>query len=299
MTDTTQAPFTARDGHNLALYDWPLSTRRPPRGVVLIVHGLGEHAWRYNDLAQQLNEWGFFVRAYDQRGHGDSGGQAGVLPDEDALIDDLFEVVDDTRRRLAERFNCPLILLGHSMGGLVSAAFVQRALAPVDLLVLSSPALDTGLSAIKRKLIGLMLRLAPDKALGNGLDAAKISHDPKVVEAYRRDRRVHDRISARLARFIDRNGPIVIGSAPTWSVPTLLMYAGDDHLVSPAGSAAFAAAAPAGVVHARRFDGLYHEIFNEVGKAPVLSTLRAWLQVHAPATAMPHPAGSAAAATPG
>jgi len=299
MSDTTQAPFTARDGHNLALYDWPLSTRRAPRGVVLIVHGLGEHAWRYNDLAQQLNEWGFFVRAYDQRGHGDSGGQAGVLPDEDALIEDLFEVVDDTRRRLAERFNCPLILLGHSMGGLVSAAFVQRALAPIDLLVLSSPALDTGLSAVKRKLIGLMLRLAPDKALGNGLDARKISHDPKVVEAYQRDRRVHDRISARLAHFIDRNGPIVIGSAPRWTVPTLLMYAGDDHLVSPAGSAAFAAAAPAGVVHARRFEGLYHEIFNEVGKAPVLSTLRAWLQVHAPATAAPQPAGSVAATTPG
>ncbi|MBL0918681.1 MAG: alpha/beta hydrolase [Hydrogenophaga sp.] len=283
MTDTTQAPFTARDGHNLAIYDWPLSTRARPRGVVLIVHGLGEHAWRYNDLAQQLNDWGFVVRAYDQRGHGDSGGAHGVLPDEDALVEDLFEVVEDTRSRLAERWGCPLILLGHSMGGLVASTFVQRALAPIDLLVLSSPALDTGLSGLKRWLIGLMMRIAPDKALGNGLDASKISHDPKVVAAYRKDRRVHDRISARLARFIDENGPIVIRTAPEWAVPTLLMYAGDDHLVSAAGSAAFAAAAPANVVHARRFDGLYHEIFNEVEKAPVLSTLRAWLQVHAPA----------------
>ncbi|MGC4396816.1 lysophospholipase [Hydrogenophaga sp. T2] len=299
MTDTTQAPFTARDGYNLALYDWPLSSRAQPRGVVLIVHGLGEHAWRYNELAQQLNDWGFFVRAYDQRGHGDSGGEPGVLPEDDTLLDDLFEVVDDTRRRLAERWNCPLILLGHSMGGLVASAFVQRALAPIDLLVLSSPALDTGLSGLKRGLIGLMMRIAPDKPLGNGLDPDKISHDPKVVEAYRRDRRVHDRISARLARFIDENGPLVVRAAPRWTVPTLLMYAGDDRLVSPAGSEAFAAAAPAQVVHARRFDGLYHEIFNEVGKAPVLSTLRAWLQVHAPATTAPRPAAPGAAATPG
>lgn len=282
MTDTTQAPFTARDGHNLAIFDWPLSSPARPRGVVLIVHGLGEHAWRYNDLAQQLNDWGFVVRAYDQRGHGDSGGAPGVLPDEDALIEDLFEVVEDTRNRLADRWSCPLILLGHSMGGLVASTFVQRALAPIDLLVLSSPALDTGLSGFKRWLIGLMMRIAPDKALGNGLDASKISHDPKVVAAYRKDRRVHDRISARLARFIDENGPIVLRHAPQWAVPTLLMYAGDDHLVSPAGSAAFAAAAPPKVVHARRFDGLYHEIFNEAEKAPVLSTLRAWLQVHAP-----------------
>jgi alpha-beta hydrolase superfamily lysophospholipase len=283
MTDTTQAPFTARDGHNLAIFDWPLPNGVRPRGVVLIVHGLGEHAWRYNDLALQLNDWGFIVRAYDQRGHGDSSGAPGVLPEEDALIEDLFEVVDDTRSRLAERWECPLILLGHSMGGLVASTFVQRAMAPIDLLVLSSPALDTGLSAVKRKLIGLMMTVAPDKPLGNGLDASKISHDPKVVAAYRKDRRVHDRISARLARFIDENGPIVIRAAREWAVPTLLMYAGDDHLVSPAGSAAFAAAAPANVVHARRFDGLYHEIFNELEKAPVMSTLRAWLQVHAPA----------------
>lgn len=283
MTDTTQAPFTARDGHNLAIFDWPLPKGVRPRGVVLIVHGLGEHAWRYNDLALQLNDWGFVVRAYDQRGHGDSSGAPGVLPDEDALIDDLFEVVDDTRSRLAERWECPLILLGHSMGGLVASTFVQRALAPIDLLVLSSPALDTGLSAVKRKLIGLMMAVAPDKPLSNGLDASKISHDPKVVAAYRKDRRVHDRISARLARFIDENGPIVIRSAPDWAVPTLLMYAGDDHLVSPAGSAAFAAAAPARVVHARRFDGLYHEIFNERDNAAVFDTLRQWLDRLAPA----------------
>jgi alpha-beta hydrolase superfamily lysophospholipase len=285
MSDTTQAPFTARDGLNLALYDWPLPSRVRPRGVVLIVHGLGEHAWRYNDVAHRLNEWGFFVRAYDQRGHGDSGGAPGVLPDDDALLDDLNEMVDDTRRHIAEPWSCPLILLGHSMGGLVSATFVQRGMARVDGLVLSSPALDSGLSGFKRWLIGLMMRLSPDSTLGNGLDATKISHDPAVVQAYRRDRRVHERISARLARFIDDNGHVVRAAAARWSVPTLLMFAGDDHLVNPAGSAAFASAAPAPMVVARRFDGLYHEIFNERDNAAVFDTLRQWLDRRAPAPA--------------
>ena len=285
MSDTTQAPFTARDGLNLALYDWPLPSRVRPRGVVLIVHGLGEHAWRYNEVAHRLNEWGFFVRAYDQRGHGDSGGAPGVLPDDDALLDDLNEMVDDTRRHIAEPWSCPLILLGHSMGGLVSATFVQRGMARVDGLVLSSPALDAGLSGFKRWLIGLMMRLSPDSTLGNGLDATKISHDPAVVRAYQRDRRVHDRISARLARFIDDNGPVVRATAARWSVPTLLMFAGDDHLVNPAGSAAFASAAPAPMVVARRFDGLYHEIFNERDNAAVFDTLRQWLDRRAPAPA--------------
>jgi len=282
MSETTQAPFTLRDGVNAALYDWPLPMRTRPRGVVLIVHGLGEHAWRYDPLAHQLNEWGFCVRAYDQRGHGDSGGRPGVLPSEDALLDDLAEVLDDTRRHIAQPWSCPLILLGHSMGGLVASTFVQRKMAPVDALVLSSPALDTGLGALRRGLIALALRFAPDLALANGLDDSKISHDGAAVQAYRKDRRVHDRISARLARFIDANGPRVIAAAPRWRVPTLLLYAGDDHLVSPAGSRAFAAAAPPSVVSAKCFDALYHEIFNEADAAPVFQALKDWLDRLAP-----------------
>jgi len=282
MSDTTQAPFTLADGLNLALYDWPLPLRQRPRGVVLIVHGLGEHAWRYDPLAQRLNEWGFCVRGYDQRGHGDSGGARGVIPHEDALIDDLAEVLDDTRRHIAQPWSCPLILLGHSMGGLVAASFVQRRMAPVDALVLSSPALQTGIGALKKKLIGLLNRLAPNLALGNGLDASKISHDPVVVQAYQNDRRVHDRISARLATFIDENGAQVLAAAPAWSVPTLLMYAGDDKLVRPEGSAAFAKATSRAVVSSERFDGLYHEIFNEDDPSDVFAVLRRWLDVRVP-----------------
>jgi alpha-beta hydrolase superfamily lysophospholipase len=102
------------------------------------------------------------------------------------------------------------------------------------------------------------------------------------VAAYEKDRRVHDRISARLAHFIDSNGPRVLAAAPDWRVPTLLMYAGDDHLVKPEGSRAFAAAAPRNKVHAQAFEGLYHEIFNEADPSAVFGTLKAWLDVLAP-----------------
>lgn len=281
--DTTEAPFTLRDGLNIALYDWPLPGRRRPRAVVLIVHGLGEHAWRYDPLAQRLNEWGFAVRAYDQRGHGDSGGQRGVLPDDDALIEDLYEVVDDTQRHLAQPWACPLILLGHSMGGLVAASFVQRGLAPVDALVLSSPAFDAGLGALQKRLIALLYRWAPNLTVSNGLDARRISHDPAVVKAYQQDKRVHDRISARLARFIAANGPAVVAAAPTWQVPTLLLYAGADHLVRPDGSRAFAAMAPRAVLVHQCLQGQYHEIFNEADPSAAYSALKTWLDGLAPA----------------
>jgi alpha-beta hydrolase superfamily lysophospholipase len=88
---------------------------------------------------------------------------------------------------------------------------------------------------------------------------------------------VHDRISARLARFIATAGPATVALAPQWKVPTLLMYAGEDKLVQPQGSRDFAAAVPTGVVTTHCFEGLYHEIFNELDAAPVFAALRQWL----------------------
>lgn len=283
MTDSTQAPFTLRDGLNVALFDWPLPMRWRPRGVVLIVHGLGEHAWRYDNLAQRLNQWGYHVRAYDQRGHGESGGRRGVLPEDDALLDDLLEVLDDTRRQIAEPWACPLFVLGHSMGGLVAATFVQRGLAAVDGLVLSSPALDAGIGGVQKRLISLLNRWAPNLTLSNGLDPRLISHDPVVVAAYQKDPLVHDRISARLARFIDSNGPKVVADAPLWQVPTLLMYAGADHLVRPEGSRAFAAVAPSAIVQSHCLQGQFHEIFNESDPSQAHALLKSWLEQRAPA----------------
>lgn len=284
MSDSTQAPFTMRDGLNIALFDWPLPVRQRPRGVVLIVHGLGEHAWRYDAMAQRLTEWGFHVRAYDQRGHGGSGGARGVLPSDDALLDDALEIIDDTRMHLTGPWACPLILLGHSMGGLIAATVVQRGLAQVDKLVLSSPALDAGIRGVQKTLIGLLNRWAPNLGLPNGLEVRALSHDPAVVVAYQKDPMVHGRISARLAHFIDSNGPHVVAAAPMWTVPTLLLYAGMDRLVRPEGSRAFAAMAPRSVVTSRCLEGQFHEIFNELDPSPAYGELRQWLSVDAPLT---------------
>ena len=260
-TDTTLTAFTASDGENLAVYDWPLEEPAAQRGTVLLVHGLGEHAGRYQALAQQFNAWGFAVRGYDQYGHGQSGGPRGGLTSDLRLLDDLADLIDATRRHMPH--GAPLVLLGHSMGGLVAAQLVALNLRPVDALVLSSPALDAGLGRAQKLLLATLPRLLPNLRVGNGLDADGLSHDPAVVAAYRADPLCHDRISARLARFIADAGPATVARAAHWRVPTLLLWAGADRLVNPAGSAAFAAAAPAALVRSQCFDGLYHELFNE------------------------------------
>lgn len=273
--DTTLTTFVASDGDNVVIQDWPLEAGVRLRGVVILVHGLGEHAGRYDHVARQLNAWGFAVRGYDQCGHGESGGAPGSLPTDTRLLDDLADIVDSTRARMDK--GTPLIVLGHSMGGLVAGRFVSLGMRKVDALVMSSPALNPGLGAFQKLLVAVLPKLFPNLRVGNGLNASYISHDPAVVAAYQSDRLVHDRISARLARFIATAGPATVALAPQWKVPTLLMYAGEDKLVQPQGSRDFAAAAPTGVVTTHCFEGLYHEIFNELDAAPVFAALRQWL----------------------
>ena len=276
MSESNFSPMTAQDGTNLVVVDWPLD-KGPVRGVVLIVHGLGEHAWRYDHVAERLNSWGFVVRGYDQYGHGESMGPRGALPSADRLLSDLAEVVDETRARMNPQ--TPLFLLGHSMGGLVAARFVSLGMRPVQGLVLSSPALDPGLGLLQKLLLTVLPRFAPDLRVGNGLNPAFISHDQTVVAAYKADPLVHDRISARLAVFIARNGPATVAAASGWKVPTLLLYAGQDKLVDPKGSRAFARLAPQSVLTHHCFEGLYHEIFNErpPDREAVFAELKRWL----------------------
>jgi alpha-beta hydrolase superfamily lysophospholipase len=266
------------DGETLALHDWPVAAGAA-RAVVVLVHGLGEHAGRYGPLAARLNAWGFAARAVDHHGHGASSGARGGLPTPARLVDDLALVIDDTRNAFPA---LPLVLLGHSLGGLVAASAVARGRRLVDALVLSSPALDAGLSALQKLLVATLSRLAPGLRVGNGLELDFLSHARSVVEAYRADPLCHDRIGARLARFLANEGAAVLAAAPAWQVPTLLLYAGDDRLVNPAGSRAFAEAAPPAFVSSICFPALYHEIFNERDAEPVFDALHGWLDARFP-----------------
>ena len=127
--------LASSDGAELSLRDWPVD-EGPARATVLLVHGLGEHVGRYDPVARRLNDWGFAVRGYDHYGHGESAGPRGGLTSDLRLLDDLADLVDATRARMPQ--GQPLVLLGHSMGGLVAARFVAMHLRPIDALVLSS-----------------------------------------------------------------------------------------------------------------------------------------------------------------
>lgn len=272
----TLGDFTAEDGTRLTTYRWP-APEQALRARVSLIHGLGEHAGRYEGLAQRLRDQGFEVWAHDHRGHGRSDGARGVLPHTAALIDDAAAVLRHTQ---AFDDGLPCVVLGHSMGGLVAAALAARGTERVEGLVLSSPALALALSWPQQRLLAFLHRWAPNVTISNGLHPERLSHDPAAVAAYVNDPLVHSQVSARLIHGMLDHAPGVFSAAVHWRIPTLLMFAGDDTLVDPEGSRRWARAVPAAMLQAQEFPGLYHEIFNETPElaAPVWARLNDWLK---------------------
>ncbi|MEQ1828164.1 MAG: lysophospholipase [Pirellula sp.] len=271
-----------RDG--LRLRVWHVSaSSAPTRGVVCVIHGLGEHFGRYERISKYLNSAGWSVVGYDQRGHGSSDGARGQLNQVDDLLNDLASVVDVCRGVFPSQ---PLVLFGHSLGGLVAARFVSALCDSnsnvewkrvVQGCVLSSPALDIPMNWLVKQFFWLLGVTNPNLVVSNGLRPERLSRDVAVQDAYRRDPLVHNRISGRLGRFIIESGTQVQRSATRWNTPTLLQYAGNDRCVSSSGSRRFAVAAPQAVVSSVRYENMSHEIFNEPDNSRVFETLGSWL----------------------
>ena len=266
-------PLDAHDGLPLYRRQWP---QAGAAGSILLVHGLGEHSGRYQSLARWFWQRGFAVQAYDQRGHGRSAGARGGLPRPDDLLRDLGRVYADFA---ASQGVAPL-LLGHSMGGLVCArAVLDHRIEPAG-LILSAPALQSRVGPGLQQLASWLARIAPGLPLGQGLPRQFLSHEPSVAPAVKADPYCHGRITPALADFIFKAGAACRRDAGKLSVRSLLLIAGEDRLVDPAGSQAFAASAPAACLQSEIFPVAYHELFNEIAsiREPVLAAVARWLE---------------------
>ena len=273
MTRQREHTLSAADGTRLHVADWIIDAPAAAGEGVVLMHGLGEHSGRYAHVARYFNDCGYSVRAYDHRGHGRSGGARGDVPDVDTLMQDANIAIDD----FAQNLSAPPLLLGHSMGGLFAACYATRALSPLGGLILSAPALSIRLSGAQKLLLRVLGAIAPGYGIPNGLESRYLSHRQEVVDAYDDDPLVHAKISARLLRAMLDAIDFAHAHAPALGVQTLLLVAGDDHLVDAAGSAAyFGKLAPgAGTMHT--YPGCYHELFNEVEAGRVFDDIGAWL----------------------
>ncbi len=271
-----QHKIAAADGTALQIIDHWISEPGASKGGIVIMHGVGEHSGRHSHVARFFNECGLSVRCYDHRGHGKSEGPRGDAPAREVLLQDAQIVIEDFASQLAE----PPLLLGHSMGGLFAARFALAKLTPLRGLILSSPALAIRMSGGQKIRLKVLNLLVPRLAMPNGLNVQRLSHDPAVAQAYKNDPLVHAKITARLLTQMLAAMEFCREHASEMSIPVLMVVAGSDRLVDPAGSRAFFPRLPAGLATMHMYDALYHELFNELDAKQVFDDVRAWLQAH-------------------
>lgn len=249
------------------------------RAAIILVHGLGEHSGRYAYLAQHCTERGLAVHTLDHYGHGKSDGQPGFV--------ERFSVYLDGVRALLERVRAahpglPLFLVGHSMGGLIAAVFLEEAQSEFRACVLSGPALvsDEAPPPPLLAIVRLVAWLAPTAPL-LALDPSSVSRDPEVVKAYVSDPLVHHgKVSARLIVEMSNAMKRGLASASAVQLPLLILHGECDKLTSTKGSREFYDDAASADKALKIYPELYHEIFNEPEKDVVLGDMTNWLERH-------------------
>jgi alpha-beta hydrolase superfamily lysophospholipase len=237
----------------------------------LIVPGLAEHLGRYDHVVEALNGAGFAATVLELRGHGESGGKRGH-------VDRWTQYLDDVKAAAAT-IDGPITLIGHSMGGLVALdALINGLDNGVEALVLSDPNVAVAVDAPAIKVMGakLLSRILPGLSLDNELDAALISRDTEVVDAYKADPLVYSTITPRWFTEMLKSQERVIAHATQYSVPLLMLLGEGDAICDWRASEALARNW-SGEAKTIRYPEMYHEIFNELEKDRVISDMLAWL----------------------
>jgi alpha-beta hydrolase superfamily lysophospholipase len=275
MTTTrTERNFDGFGGVRIVYDVW--TPDAPARAVIVLSHGLGEYARRYDHVAQRFGDAGLVTYALDHRGHGRSGGKRMLVRDISEYTADF-----DTLVRIATREHHGLkcVVLGHSMGGGIVFAYGVERPDNYDMMVLSAPAvaaqeLVSPLMIVAAKVLGALVPGLPVQEL----DVAAISRDPAVVQAYNDDPLVyHGKVPAGVGRALLEVGETMPQRAPALTAPLLVVHGSDDRLIPVDGSRRLVECVGSTDVELKVYPGLYHEVFNEPERDQVLGDVVAWI----------------------
>ena len=264
---------TVADGTDILLRDWASDTSiGSPWASVVLVHGLGEHSGRYEHVGDQMAAAGLDVQAYDHRGNGGSGGRRGHVDRWEQYHDDLAQRLAPVRESAAGR---PVVLYGHSMGGLIVLGYLLTDRPKPDLVVLSSPGLDSTLASWKKSLAPTLSRIVPTLAVPNGIDGSTLSRDPAVAAAVKADPLATKASTTRFAAEALTEQARVRRDYAGLTLPTLVLHGLDDGLV-PARASEILGSLPN--VERRTYPGLRHELHNEPEGPAIVGEIIDWIR---------------------
>lgn len=270
-----QSTLSSNSGCRIYTQNWQPSDE--PKAVLILVHGLAEHSNRYVGIANYFTEQGYAVYALDHEGHGHSQGLRGYINS----FDDFLTTLDQYLNNIANQYpGKKLFLVGHSMGGVISSAYLLEHQQKLAGCILSGAALATGdvISPLQKVMLNTLSKVLPKLPVLQ-LEANDVCHDPAVVEAYKNDPHVFTgKIRVRLITEILRTADRVLKYAANISLPMLILHGGDDKMASPSGSEKLYAGISSSDKTLKIYPGLYHEIFLEPEKLEIYATIHTWLE---------------------
>ena len=262
-----------RDGLTLKEHRW--AAEGAARAHLLLVHGIAEHAGRHAHVAARLARSGVETHAFDLRGFGASSGTR-------AYVDRWAQFYDDVEDQLgairASAAGLPVILYGHSMGGLIALGYTLTDRPRPDVLVLSAPAIAATVPGWKRAAAALLSSVAPRFTIANDLQKGGLSHDPAVETAYVSDPLNVHRTTARLGQELLSEQVRVqrmLAGLDRLPVPTYVLHGAADPIVPVTASALLEGK---GNVTRRVYPGLVHETHNEPQGAAVIDDTARYLE---------------------
>lgn len=270
--------FNASDNTQLFAQSWePDDQTQPPRALICLVHGFGEHSGRYTHVAQMMTDSGFIVVGMDQRGHGRSQGKRGYTPAYTQSLHDIGTFITTCQKRFP---NLPTFLYGHSMGGNMVLGYtllnqpqtLRGVISTSPWLRLTTPPPNSQVTGAK-----LISKVVPKFTITNEFEPLVLTHDPAVDEAYNSDPHNHGQMSAKLFFGVTESGEEIIRRASEFPLPLLLVHGTADPVTSHAASHEFAQSAPADKLTFKEWPELYHETHNEPEQTEVISYTIGWL----------------------
>jgi acylglycerol lipase len=268
---STVEHLAARDGTSILARHWPVAGG-PAWATLLLVHGLAEHSGRWEHVGEAFAAAGIDTHAIDLRGFGGSGGRRASVERWSQLHDDIEHRFVALRAAAPE---LPMVLYGHSLGGLIALGYVLDGRAEPDLLVLSAPAIGSAIPAWKQAIAQILGRVAPNATMSNGLAGRDLSSDPAIGERYFRDPLNVHRSTFKFGLLAFAEQRRVSAALDRLTIPTLVIHGGEDAIVPTAMSAPFEGRP--GVTR-RVYDGFRHELHNEPERDRPLDDVIAWIR---------------------
>lgn len=243
------------------------------KAIIIIVHGVAEHLGRYEYLKDKFESFGYGVYRFDNRGHGLSGGNRGDMNDFNELIDDTDIIVNIAKKEYPD---LPLYMLGHSMGGFITAAYGVKYKNKLRGQILSGAATNKMPFSLTLKSIKFPYILKGK--VPNSLSKL-ISRDPQVVKKYEEDPLVLKETTLRFNnQFVNKGIPWLVRNLSSYEYPCLILHGGDDHIVPKECSQKFYDGISSKDKQIKIYEGLYHEIFNEKERDTVIEDVHKWLE---------------------